>query len=131
MSLLALLAVSGAGCGLLREVRPQARPFITYEVTLKDESLKVIGVTGRLFNYTGGKVTLKPLLPPGGGGLQPIDLEATALDGRSLRFERRGEDFVVDTKGKDFSFSYDLVLTVEDRYSPDIRTMLTFLEHDR
>jgi len=126
-----LLAVSGAGCGLLREVRPEARPFVTYEVVLKDESLKVISVTGRLFNFTGGKVTLKPLLPPEGGGLQPIDLEATALDGRSLRLVRRGEDFVVDTKGEDFSFSYDLVLTVEDRYSPDIRTMLTFLERDR
>jgi len=130
-TLLVLLAMSAAGCGLLREVRTQARPFVTYEVILKDESLKVIGVTGRLFNYTGGEVTLKPLVPSEGRGLLPIDLDATTLDGRSLRLERRGENYVVDTKGEDFSFSYDLVLTVEDRYSPDVRTMLTFLERDR
>ena len=129
--LFVLLAMTSAGCGMLREARVPARPFVTYEVTLKDESLKVIGVTGRLFNYTGGKVTLKPLLPSEGGGLLPIDLNAKTFDGRSLRIERLGEDYVVDTNGEDFSFSYSLVLTVEDRYSPDIRTMLTFLERDR
>jgi hypothetical protein len=112
-------------------VRTEAQPFVTYEVTLKDESLKVIGVKGRLFNYTGGKVVLKPLRSDEVEGLLPIDLEATTFDGRSLRFERRGDDYLIYTDGEDFSFSYDLVLTVEDRYSPDVRTMLTFLDRDR
>ena len=129
--IIAPLCLSSSGCGQLREARADAPPFVTYEVTLKDESLEVIGVTGRLFNYSGGKVTLKPLLSPEGQGLLPIGLEANTLDGRSLRLERRDRDYLVDTNGEDFSFSYDLALTVEDRYSPDIRTMLTFLDHDR
>jgi hypothetical protein len=131
IAIFVLLVLAAAGCGLMRGVRIGAFPFVTYEVTLKDGPLKVIGVTGRLFNYTGGRVTLKPLLPFGADGLVPIDLDARTLDGRSLELERRGGDYIVDSKGEDFSFSYDLVLTVEDRYSPDVRTMLTFLDRDR
>ena len=39
--------------------------------------------------------------------------------------------YVIEAGGKDFSFSYDVVLTVEDRYSPEVRGMLTFLDSDR
>ena len=120
-----------SGCGVLSGVRTEAESFITYEVVLKDESLQVIGVTGRLFNYTGGQVVLKPLQSAGAGGPLPIDLRAATPDGRSLRLERREGDYLVHTGGEDFSFSYDLVLTVENRYSPDVRTMLTFLDRDR
>ncbi len=126
-----LLLASWSGCGTLRGVRTEAQPFVTYEVTLKDESLKVIGVTCRLFNYRGGRVTLKPLRSPEEEGFLPIDLRAATLDGRALRSERRGRDYLVHTGGEDFSFSYDLVLTVENRYSPDVRTLLTFLDSDR
>lgn len=129
--LIVMLAVCIPGCGLLLDVRTEALPFVTYEVTLKDESLRVIGITGRLFNYNGGKVTLKPMQHPERGGLLPIDLGAATLGGRALEIERRDGNYIVDSKGEDFAFTYDLVLTVEDRYSPDIRTMLTFLDRDR
>lgn len=126
-----MLVLSAAGCGMMWGVREGARPFIAYEVTLKDDALNVIGVTGRLFNYAGGRVLLKTMLPAGAEDLAPIDLSARTLDGRSLGVEWRDGDYVVDAGGDDFSFSYDLVLTVEDRYSPDIRSMLTFLDRDR
>ncbi len=130
-SITALLIVSIAGCGMLRGVRTEAQPFVTYEITLKDESLQVVGVTCRLFNYTGREVVLKPLQSIGEGGLLPIDLRAATLDGRSLRIERGEAEYTVHTEGGDFAVSYDLVLTVENRYSPDVRTMLTFLDRDR
>jgi hypothetical protein len=131
INLIALPVILGSGCGTLRGVRTESQPFVTYEVTLKDESLKVIGVTCRLFNYTGGQVVLKPLRSSEEGGLLPIDLRAATIDGRTLRSERREGDYLIHTGGEDFSFSYDLVLTVENRYSPDVRTMLTFLDRDR
>jgi len=120
-----------AGCGMMWGAWSGARPFVTYEVALKDGALKVVGVTGRLFNWRGHEVTLKSMVPAGADGLEPIDLEVRTLGGRALGVERNGEDYIVDSGGEDFTFSYELVLTVEDRYSADVRTMLTFLDHDR
>ena len=116
---------------MLRQLEIEALPFLTYDIALKDASLEVIGVTGRLFNYTGGTVTLKSLLPHEGEGFTPIGFRAATMEGKALGFERRGGDYLIDSGGEDVIFSYDLVLTVEDRYSPDIRTMLTFLDRDR
>ncbi len=123
--------VAVAGCGLMLGVRGEARPFVTYEVALRDGALNVVSVTGRLFNWVGGEVTLKSMLPAGKEDLEPIDLDVRTLAGRALDLERSGDDYVVDSGGEDFSFSYDIVLTVEDRYSPDVRTMLTYLDSDR
>ena len=124
-----LLAVSG--CTRFEAYTNDADPFILYSVHMKDHSLNVIGVTGRIFGSGGRKVRLRPLSSCDGGKLEPIGFSAAGPGGDPLPVERIDDLYVVETDGSDFTFSYDLVLTVEDRYSPEIRTMLTFLDRDR
>ncbi len=127
---IALLLVA-SGCTWFEAYSNYADPFIVYNVHLKDHSLKVIGVTGRIFGSTGRKVRLRTLSSLGGGSLQPIGFRATGPEGDPLPVKRIDDIYVVETSGSDFAFSYDVVLTVEDRYSPEIRSMLTFLDRDR
>ena len=124
-----LLAVSG--CTRFEAYANSADPFILYSVNMKDRSLNVIGVTGRIFGSRERRVRLRPLSSFDGGMLEPIGFSAIGPDGDPLQVKRTDDLYVVETNGSDFTFSYDVVLTVEDRYSPEIRTMLTFLDRDR
>jgi hypothetical protein len=126
-----LLAGIIAGCASLQGVRDDASPFVHYEISLKDPSLEVITVTGRLYGTPGREVVLRQLHANDGSELQPISLVATASDGSRLDVEIREGDYIVEAGGEDFAFSYDMVLTIENRYSPDVRAMLTHLDGDR
>lgn len=126
-----LLAGIIAGCAFLPGGWSGARPFVQYEITMKDPSLKVIAVTARLFGFSGKEVVIRPLTRSDGTAPEPIGLSAATFEGLRLDWEFRNGVFVVKADGEDFYLSYDLVLTIEDRYSPDVRTMLTFLEGDR
>ncbi len=124
-----LLAVSG--CTRFEAYANDADPFLFYSVRLKDHSLNVVEVKGRIFGSGSHRVGLRPLSSCDGGMLEPIGFGAIGPDGDSLPVKWIDDIYVVETKGSDFTYSYDVVLTVEDRYSPEIRSMLTFLDRDR
>jgi predicted metalloprotease with PDZ domain len=108
-----------------------ADPFILYGVHLKDHSLKVVEVTGQIFGSVERSVRLRPFGLCGGDALEPIGFCAVGPGGNPLRVKRADGVYIVESNGADFTFSYDVVLTVEDRYSPEIRSMLTFFDGDR
>ncbi len=126
-----MFAAGFAGCALNVAALTDTDPFLRYSVEMKDPALDLIKVTGSVFGSVDGKVPL--LLPDPGGGkrLQPLGLAARDLSGRPLKIENDGESWTVSNGGGDFTFTYDVVLAVEDRYSPEIRGMLSMIGEDR
>ncbi len=112
-------------------IRADSLPFLRYEVELKDPDLDLVTITGTMHGTLSGETSLA--IPDGGfgTGLDPIGFEAYGIDGQPLESERTGDTWVIKNNRKDLSFSYDVVLTVEDRYSPEVRDMLTLIESER
>ncbi|UCF05140.1 MAG: hypothetical protein JSV33_14675 [bacterium] len=128
-ALLALLLVSG--CSFPVGPVNRSHPFVQYRVTLKDHDLNIVRVRIDLFGSIGK--TMRFVSPHGTWDRSPVPIGITALDreGRALSVTEGEGDWIVEHGGKDFSVYYDVVLTVENRYSPDIKTMLSFIDHDR
>ncbi len=106
-------------------------PFMRYRVELKDPKFDLVTITGSMHGTLSDETRLG--IPDGGFGskLDPIGFEATDIDGELLETEIKGDTWIIKNGGRDLSFSYDLVLTVEDRYSPEVRDMLTLIERER
>ncbi len=122
-----MLALLGAGCGVLGTGAGDSTPFILYQVSLVDADLSVLRVTGRVFGVTGKKVRLLP--PPAGGGreIEPIGITALDAEGNRLRVAKKSKGWEISNRRRDFSFSYRVTLIVEDQYSPEIRGRLSCL----
>ncbi len=120
-----------AGCAVLGRGIEAPPPFIQYHLAMEDRELNVVRVTGRVF---GSLHERTPLVVPGaddGGDLDPIGLCAADVRGRELAVEPGNGRWIVHNRGRDFTFTYDVVLTIENQYLPEIRDMLTFLAPDR
>ena len=105
--------------------------FLRYKVEMKDRDLNILTVTGILQGVTSTRVRLA-LPPPGiGEKLEPIGFVAHSDDGTKLGVRRRENTWIIKNNRQDMRFSYDIVLTIEDRYSPEVRGMLSVLYRDR
>lgn len=120
-----------AGCALIPVAKDAPRPFLSYSVTLKNLDLRLLHVTGTVYGVGLRTVVLCPIIPAGDAAVDPIALTAADARGRRLRLREEGGGWIVENRGRDFTFGYDVVLRVKDRSSPDVRSMITILDDDR
>jgi predicted metalloprotease with PDZ domain len=102
-------------------------PALSWSVRMKDAALNVVTVEGNISGRTGRKFTFFAMEPEAGGKVEPIGLEAFLRDGRHLEIDIVPEGWQVRCGGEDFTIRYDVVTTIEDRYSPEVRGMLSSL----
>lgn len=114
-----------AGCSWAPTGGPATDPFIVFRVTLADAHLNVVHVRGDVFGPVRGRLELRPFENDAGTSFVPIGFRARELEGPPLAAVERDGAWIVSPRGSDFSFEYDVVLTIEDRYSPDVRGMMT------
>ncbi|MCU0638683.1 MAG: hypothetical protein MUF59_02280 [Candidatus Krumholzibacteria bacterium] len=126
-----LIATASAGCGLNVAALTEADPFLCYTVVMKDPALDLVSVTGSVYGSLDGKVPFTAANPGGGRLLEPLGLAARDLSGRPLEITADGVSWIVRNEGRDFTFSYDVVLSIGDRYTPEIRGMLSMIGADR
>jgi predicted metalloprotease with PDZ domain len=119
------------GCASVPVAANAPRPFLSYSVTLKDLDLRLLHVTGSVCGARARAVLLRGIAPPGESAFDPIGLGAIDARGRALRVRQAGGGWIVENRGRDFSFAYDVVLRVKDRASPDVRSMITVFDDDR
>ena len=106
-------------------------PSIQWSVTVRDSLLNVVTVEGKVFGRTGRKFTFYAAGREAGGKIEPISLTASSLDGTPLEVASTGDGWEVECGNEDFTIRYDLVMTIEDRYSHEVRGMLSHLGPDR
>ena len=106
-------------------------PAIHWTVRIKDSSLNVVTVEGKVFGRTGRKFVFSAVEKDTGGRLEPIGMEACGPEGRPLGITVTANGWEVACGNDDFTVRYDIVLTIEDRYSPEVRDMLSHLGADR
>ncbi len=106
-------------------------PALAWSVRLKDAGLNVVTVEGKVLGRTGRKFTFFAVETESGGRIEPIGMEAFAPDGRPFGITATPEGWEVACGGDDFTIRYDVVMTIEDRYSPEVRGMLSHLGADR
>ena len=106
-------------------------PFILYRVTLADAHLTVVHVHGAIYGSSARTVSLRAFAGAKGKLLDPIAFEAAGPDGANLGVRVGDGTWIVESGGRDFSFEYDVPLAIEDRYSIDVRDMMTFIGADR
>lgn len=120
-----------AACAVLEGGIDAPPPFVQYRLTIEDKELNVVRVTGSVFGVIQTRIPLAPPRVEHGGCLDPIGLRARDTRGNELDIESEDGRWIVHTMKHDFTFTYDVVLTIENQYSPEIRGMLTFLGRDR
>ncbi len=106
-------------------------PIIQWSVCMKDPALNVITVEGKVFGRTGRKFAFSALENDVGGRLEPIGIEAFSADGLPLEIEAGPDRWEIRCGNGDFTLRYDLVMTIEDSYTPEVRGMLSHLGQDR
>ncbi|MBN2070197.1 MAG: hypothetical protein JW814_01980 [Candidatus Krumholzibacteriota bacterium] len=122
-------ALSAAVPLLVSGARPL--PFLEYSIEMKDPRLDLITVTGTMRGLLGEETRLKISPDNGGGKLDPIGFAACGTDRSPMEAKREGDIWIIGSGGKELTFSYDVVLTVEDRYLPEIRGMMTLVDSER
>ena len=127
---LAVVSIAISGCLLSEGLPDQPLPFLSYSLSLKDHKLNIIGVTIHVFGAAGKEVAIGEPEHGEGTCIEPIGLCANDSRGERLHVKGQGGRWIVKSNGRDFRINYDVVLTIEDVYSPDIRRMLTFLDSD-
>jgi predicted metalloprotease with PDZ domain len=128
-AVLAVLAVGG--CSFATYEPAGGEPFLLYTLTLTDAHLRVVHVNGTVIGASPRRVVLRSIGDASGKRCEPIALGAIDRDGARLPLHARDGVWIVDNRGKDFSFAYDVVLTIENRSAPDVRDMITFIGVDR
>jgi len=106
-------------------------PSIQWSVSVKDSLLNVVTVEGKVFGRTGRKFTFYAADRETGCKIEPIGLAASGPRGAPLEVKSTEEGWEVECGNEDFSIRYELVMTIEDRYSPEVRGMLSHLGSDR
>ncbi len=104
--------------------------FLHYDLTLKDGDLNILQVQGHVFGAAGRNTSITA---PAGGfeKIQPLNFTARDSEGGLLEVDNENGGWTVHNGRKDFTYAYEVVLTIEDRYSPDIKGMLSMLNVDR
>lgn len=106
-------------------------PAIQWSVCMKDSVLNVVTVEGKVFGRTGRKFAFSAIEIDTGERLEPIGIEAFGPDGLPLEIKAAANSWEVNCGDSDFTLRYDLVMTIEDRYTPEVRGMLSHLGPDR
>jgi predicted metalloprotease with PDZ domain len=127
--LISAAATISAGCAAFDWAADSPDPFIRYSISLEDAGLNIIRVSASVYGAATGPVTF--VRPSRDSTIDPIALAARDLHGEPLAIRETDGGWRIENKRRDFTFSYDLVLTVEDRYTPEVGWMLTMLEEDR
>lgn len=132
LSLGAAIGVVGFGsCSYFEYRSGGGEPFLLYSCVLADAHLKVVHVRGAVFGITADTVPFRAFAGPKGKRLDPIGFKAVDEEGRALAVRAGDELWIVENGGRDFAIEYDVVLTIEDRYSADVRDMMTCIGVDR
>ncbi len=126
-----LAALVLGGCSYAMYEPAGGEPFLSYGLTLKDAHLNVVRVSGIVAGASSKRVVLRSIGDASGKRCEPIDFGATDFGGKKLPVRAGDGAWIVENRGKDFSFAYDVVLTIENRYSPDVRDVITFIGKDR
>jgi predicted metalloprotease with PDZ domain len=126
-----LAGLAFGGCSYVPSALAEGEPFLLYNVALKDARLRVVHVNGTVVGMSPKRVLLRSVGDASGKRCEPIRLNAFDRDGARIPVLARGGCWIVESRGRDFSFEYDVVLTIEDRYSADVRDMMTFIGADR
>lgn len=106
-------------------------PFVHYAVRIADRNLNLVRVTVDCYGFAGRNVQFTAGQRVGTVPLEPIGCAARDAAGSDLRIDENEGGWVVESGGRDFSFVYDVVLTIEDRYSPEVTRMISCLHGDR
>jgi hypothetical protein len=93
--------------------------------------LNVIRVEGGVFGHVGRKFTFHIPTTGGENRLDPIGFRVLDTGEDELEVRREEDRIEITSNGRDFIFRYDVVLTIEDRYSPEVRDMLTEMGDSR
>ena len=132
LALGAAIAASGFGsCSYLEYRSGGGEPFLLYSIALADAHLKVVHVRGAIFGITADTAPFRAFAGPKGKMLDPIGFRAADRQGRPLAVRAGDGRWLVENGGRDFTIDYDVVLTIEDRYSADVRDMMTCVGDDR
>jgi predicted metalloprotease with PDZ domain len=132
LSLGATIAAFGiAGRAYLEYGCAVGRPFILYNLTLADAYLGVVHVRGRVVGSAPRTASIRAFLGVDGRHINPIGFCAKGPNGEALSFREDDETWIVKSGGRDFSFEYDVALTVDDRHSVDVRDIMTVIDADR
>ncbi|MCX5752030.1 MAG: hypothetical protein NTW97_00130, partial [Candidatus Krumholzibacteria bacterium] len=132
LSLGAAIGAIGLGSCSYFEFRNEGeKPFLHYSLVLADAHLKVVHVSGAVFGITADASTFRAFAGPKGKRLDPIGFRAADRRGRLLAVRAGDGLWTVENGGRDFTIEYDVVLMIEDRYSADVRDMLTCIGADR
>jgi predicted metalloprotease with PDZ domain len=102
-----------------------------WSVSLGDSLLNVVTVEGKVFGRTGRKFPFLAFVTETGSKLEPIGLSAFGPEGESLEIVPTAEGWEVECDNGDFTVRYDVVMTIEDRYTPEVRGMLSSLGPER
>ncbi len=102
-----------------------------YRLTLADRRLKVLHVEASVYGLGKKRLVLRAPEDESGPSLEPINLSASDARGAALKIREREAVWSIEGAGSDLTFAYDVVLTIEDPYSDDVRSMLTLVADDR
>ncbi|MCK4537487.1 MAG: hypothetical protein KAV42_01690 [Candidatus Krumholzibacteria bacterium] len=130
-ALFVILSIGYMGCSYTLPALVDSEPFLSYRLEMVDSNLNLVRVTGKVFGALDSKVPLRLPEKGNGRGLDPLGLKAFDMDGRPLDVKREGDFWTIENSGRDFTFSYEVVLTIEDRYAAEVRGMISLLEEDR
>ncbi|MBU8923209.1 MAG: hypothetical protein KOO63_15425 [Bacteroidales bacterium] len=130
-ALFVILSIGCAGCSYTLPALVDSEPFLSYRIEMVDADFNLVRVSGNVFGSLGRKVPLRLPEKGNGRGLDPLGLKAFDMDGRPLEVKREGDIWTIENSGRDFTFSYEVVLTIEDRYSSEVRGMISLLEEGR
>ncbi len=104
--------------------------FVEWTVTLDDVRLRTVGAQCRIYSHPGGDIVLKRAEGSRGAPV-PLGLKAFGPDGERLCIEKDDSAWKIKAPAGDITFIYKVVLTVEDRYCPEVRKMLSSVEPAR
>jgi predicted metalloprotease with PDZ domain len=106
-------------------------PFLSWTVSMKDAHLALVEVECAVTGDLSRRFPFSPPVTGTGKPLEPIGLEAFDRAGHPLGIRRTLEGWEIESGGSDFTMRYDVVLTIEDRYSPEVRGMISRVAGDR
>ena len=127
----AIAAIGFGSCSYFEYRNEGGCPFLHYGVALTDAHLTVVHVRGAVFGITAHTMPFRAFAGPKGKMLDPIGFRAADRRGNPLPVRAGGGVWIVKNDGRDFTIEYDVALTNEDRYSADVRDMMTSIGVDR
>lgn len=106
-------------------------PFLGWTVRMQNADLALVEVECAVTGVIEGAFSFYPPLTGTGGPLEPIGLSARDRSGAPIEIRAAAEGWEIESGGADFTLRYEVVLTIEDRYCPEVRGMISRIAPDR